>query len=53
MGRRKQEYEERGPDEDGTPFQRFEAALKKIMRVPKAALDERERERKGPPQVSS
>ncbi len=32
------------PPEDETPFQRFERALKKVISVPKATLDERERE---------
>jgi len=41
--RKKQEYEERPPDEDGTPFERFERALKKVMAVPKAQLDQRTR----------
>lgn len=43
--RPKREYEERQPDEEGTPFERFERALKKVMSVPKAKLDERERGR--------
>lgn len=42
--RPKREYEEKPSDEDGTPFARFERALKKVMTVPKAKLDERERE---------
>lgn len=41
--RPKREYEERAADEDGTPFERFEQALKKVISVPKAKLDERER----------
>lgn len=52
MGRPKQEYEEREADEQGTPFQRFEQALRKVMRVPKSVLDERERERKEDRQAS-
>lgn len=44
--RPKQEYEERPPDEDGTPFERFERALKKVFSVPKGTLDERGRESK-------
>ena len=42
--RPKKEYVEREADDDGTPFQRFERAMKKIIAVPKATLDERERE---------
>lgn len=41
---KKQEYEERSADDEGTPFQRFERAMKKVMAVPKAELDKRERE---------
>jgi hypothetical protein len=44
--RPKKEYEEKPADEDGTPFQRFERAMKKVMAVPKAELEQRERERK-------
>lgn len=33
--RPKQEYEEREPDSTGTPFQRFERALRKVMATPK------------------
>lgn len=36
MARPKKEYEERPPDKDGTPFQRFEEALKKVIRAPKS-----------------
>lgn len=46
--RPKREYEERPSDEDGTPLQRFERALKKVISVPKGKLDERERERRKP-----
>ena len=46
MARPKKEYVEREADETGTPFQRFERALKKIMAVPKATVVERERELK-------
>lgn len=44
--RPKKEYDERPADEEGTPLQRFERAMKKVMAVPKAELDKRERERK-------
>ena len=33
--RPKQEYEEREPDSTGTPFQRFERALRKVISTPK------------------
>ena len=33
--RPKQEYEEREPDSTGSPFQRFERALKKVISTPK------------------
>jgi len=36
MARPKKEYVERGPDKDGTPFQRFDKALKKVIRAPKS-----------------
>jgi hypothetical protein len=42
----KKEYEEREADETGTPLERFKRALGKVMAVPKAKLDERERELK-------
>jgi len=35
MPKAKQEYVEREADKDGTPFERFEKALKKIMHAPK------------------
>ena len=41
MGRPKQEYEERGEDRDGTPLQRFERALRKVMTVPKSDIEQR------------
>ena len=42
----KKEYEERGPDETGTPLERFKRALSKVMSVPKAKVEERERQLK-------
>ena len=33
--RPKQEYEEREPDSTGTPLERFERALKKVLATPK------------------
>ena len=45
--RPKQEYEEREPDSTGTPFQRFERALKKVISKPKA-ITEKEHEEKLP-----
>jgi hypothetical protein len=33
--RPKREYEEREPDSSGTPLQRFERALKKVLATPK------------------
>lgn len=44
--RPKQEYEEREADESGTPFERFNRAMKKIMGVSKQELERREREAK-------
>ena len=44
--RPKREYEERPADEEGTPFQRFERALKRVMAVPKSRIEERERDSK-------
>ena len=42
----KKEYEERGADETGTPLERFKRALSKVIAVPKAKVEEREREMK-------
>lgn len=42
--REKQEYEERPADEDGTPMQRLERLMKRVIAVPKTKLDERERQ---------
>lgn len=42
----KKEYEEREADETGTPLERFKRALSKVMSVPKAKVEERERELK-------
>jgi len=36
--RPKQTYEEREPDSSGTPFQRFEKALKKVLSTPKETI---------------
>lgn len=44
--RPKLQYEEREADESGTPFERFERAMKKVMRVSKEELQRREREHK-------
>ena len=33
--RPKKEYEEREPDSTGTPFERFQRALKKVISTPK------------------
>lgn len=33
--RKPQKYEEREPDSTGTPFERFERALKKVISTPK------------------
>jgi hypothetical protein len=37
--RPKQEYEEREPDSTGTPLQRFERALKKVISTPKGNIN--------------
>lgn len=37
--RPKKEYEEREADSTGTPLQRFERALKKVMQTPKERAD--------------
>ena len=43
--RPKQEYEEREPDSTGTPLERFERALKKVLSTPKESIKEREQKR--------
>ncbi len=40
--RKRKEYEEKPPDESGTPFERFERALKKVLSVPKERVKGRE-----------
>ncbi len=44
MAKQKREYEQRPPAEDGTPFARLQRMAKRVIEVPKAKLDERERE---------
>ena len=39
--RPKKEYEERESDETGTPFQRFERALEKVISTPKKDVEKR------------
>ena len=38
MGRKRKEYVEREADESGTPFERFERALKKVLTTPKRPI---------------
>jgi hypothetical protein len=44
MARPKQTYEERGPDDEGTPFERFQRLLKRVVSVSKDDIDDRERQ---------
>lgn len=44
--RPKKEYDEKPADEDGTPFERFDRAMRKAMTVSKEELERREREAK-------
>lgn len=47
--RPKQEYEERESDEDGTPLERFKRLAQRVIAVPKAEIERRERDSKPQP----
>lgn len=40
--RPKQEYQEREPDEEGTPFERFQRLVSRVMPISKDEIDRRE-----------
>jgi len=44
MSKPKKEYREREADEEGTPFQRFENMVRRVIAVPKSEIEERERD---------